>query len=231
MAGRPPPTPSPTPPPTPSPEGFFFDLDGTLTESQAGIVRCFRAALEALGVTDLEDRALRGQVGAPLPEVLAAFCPGLGEAELARGIAAYRAVYERAGIFDNTLYPGVHAMLARIRESGRPAWVVTAKPRHYAERVVDILGIRDLLGGVMGPGLEEHDTKTVLLARALQGAGLAPGAAVMLGDRHYDVTGALENGVRPVGALWGYGARAELADAGCRAFAETAEDFTRRYVV
>ena len=229
MAARPSPPPRPTP--RPAPEGFFFDLDGTLTDSQAGIVHCFRAALEALGLEDLEERALQDQVGAPLPDMLAAFRPGLGADETARGIAAYRAAYERAGIFENALYPGVRDMLARLRDSGRPAWVVTSKPEHYAERVVEILDIRDLLGGVIGPGLEEHDTKTMLVARALQASGVAPEAAVMLGDRHYDVTGALENGVRPVGALWGYGARAELADAGCRDFAETANDFARRYIV
>ena len=122
-------------------------------------------------------------------------------------------------------------MLVRVRDSGRPAWIVTAKPEPYAERVVDILEIRDLLAGVIGPGLEERETKTTLVARALRAAAIAPEAAVMLGDRHYDVTGALDNRVRPVGALWGYGAREELADAGCRDFAETAEDFARLYVV
>ena len=211
--------------------GFFFDLDGTLTDSQAGIVQCYRAALEALGVTGTDDEALRGQVGAPLPEVLRAFRPGLGEAETARGIAAYRAAYEREGIFGNALYPGVRALLVGLRDSGRPAWIVTTKPARYAERVVDILDIRDLLAGVTGPGLEEFDTKSVLVARALEASGIAPEGAVMLGDRHYDVTGARENGVTPVGALWGYGTREELAAAGCRDFAHSAEDFARRYVV
>ena len=211
-------------------EGFFFDLDGTLTDSQAGIVQCFRAALESLGVTDLDDRALQSHIGAPLPEMLAAFRTGLGEDEVARGIAAYRAAYEHAGIFENALYPGVREMLMRVRGSGRPAWIVTTKPERYAERVVDILDIRDLLAGVIGPGLEEHDTKAKLVRRALQASAVGPEAAVMLGDRHYDVAGALDNGVRPVGALWGYGAREELRAAGCRDFAHSADDFTRRYI-
>jgi phosphoglycolate phosphatase len=37
---------------------------------------------------------------------------------------------------------------------------------------------------------------------------------VMVGDRHSDITGARACGVRTVGVLWGYGSRAELADAG-----------------
>lgn len=211
-------------------QGFFFDLDGTLTDSRAGIVHCFRLALEAVGATGAEDRALQQQVGAPLPAMLKAFRPDLTESGIARGIAAYRAAYEREGIFANRLYPGVRALLTLARDSGRPAWIVTTKPAHYAEQVVDILEIRGLVAGVIGPGLEEFDTKTVLIHRALKAAGIAPDQAVMLGDRHYDVTGALETGVFPVGALWGYGAREELSAAGCRAFAHSAADFAQRYV-
>ena len=36
----------------------------------------------------------------------------------------------------------------------------------------------------------------------------------MVGDRAHDVKGALANAVFPVGALWGYGAHAELSAAG-----------------
>ncbi len=36
---------------------------------------------------------------------------------------------------------------------------------------------------------------------------------VLVGDRSHDVVGAQENGIRCIGALWGYGSRAELAGA------------------
>ncbi len=209
---------------------FFFDLDGTLTDSQAGIVMCYRAALKAIGAPGASDEDLMGQVGAPLPLMLRAHKPGMAEAEIEQGIAAYRAAYERAGIFENRLYPGVRVMLEVLRESGRPGWIVTSKPAHYAEQVVDILGIRGLVAGVTGPGLDEHGGKCDLICQTLKAAELKPAQVVMLGDRHYDVTGALEAGAATVGALWGYGAQAELSEAGCRDFAASAEDFTRRYL-
>ena len=52
----------------------------------------------------------------------------------------------------------------------------------------------------------------------------------MVGDRHYDIIGAHENGVHAVAALWGYGSKAELAAAGARDFAESPDDFRQRYV-
>ena len=211
--------------------GFLFDLDGTLTDSQVGIAQCYRAALEALGIMGLSDDALRRQIGAPIPEVLRAFKADVSDAEIAHGIATYRANYEREGIFINTLFPGVREMLTLVRRSGRPAWIVTTKPQGFAEQVVDILDIRDLLAGIVGPGLEEFGAKAPLIRRALEGAGLEPDQAVMLGDRHYDVQGALETGVNPVGALWGYGGHDELRAAGCRDFATSAADFTERFVI
>ncbi len=43
---------------------------------------------------------------------------------------------------------------------------------------------------------------------------IAPGTAAMVGDRRYDIAGAHANGLRGIGALWGYGGRAELEAAG-----------------
>ncbi len=43
----------------------------------------------------------------------------------------------------------------------------------------------------------------------------------MIGDRHHDIAGAKENGLRTVGVLWGYGSRQELEDAGADALCET----------
>ena len=44
---------------------LFFDLDGTLTESAPGIMRCFRYALDRLGISP-NGKNLRVVVGPPL---------------------------------------------------------------------------------------------------------------------------------------------------------------------
>ena len=42
----------------------------------------------------------------------------------------------------------------------------------------------------------------------------------MVGDREHDMRGAAANGVRGIGALWGYGTRGELLAAGAAALCE-----------
>jgi phosphoglycolate phosphatase len=121
-------------------------------------------------------------------------------------------------------------MLDAVARKGAVAWVVTSKPEHYAVGVIRDLKIDGFFQGVVGAGLDETDTKGQLIARALAAAHVNGKEAIMLGDRFYDVVGALENNVLPVGALWGYGSYEELHAAGCRHFAASPREFCTRFV-
>lgn len=209
---------------------FFFDLDGTLTDSEPGLLASFQAGLLAAGGPAMTQDALRPFLGTPLPVMFKATMPGIDATGIATGIAGFRKHFETAGIKVNRLYPGVRAMLQRLHRHNNPAWIVTSKPGPQAIRVAALLGIDTLVAGVVGASLAETDTKTDLVARALDLSGAAPHSTIMLGDRHYDVEGALANSVRPVGALWGYGSRAELEAAGCHEFAASAASFSSRFV-
>ena len=46
----------------------------------------------------------------------------------------------------------------------------------------------------------------------------------MVGDREHDVRGARENGLQVIGALYGYGSREELEEAGADWIAKTVEE-------
>ncbi len=209
---------------------YLFDLDGTLTDARAGLCASFRAGLAAIGCPDQPDTALAAFLGAPLPIVFRAVRPEVTAAETQRGIEAFRLAYEREGIYGNTLYPGIRRMLQAVRSAGHRSWIVTSKPEVYARKVVGLLDIAPLIDGVVGAGLDELDTKTQLVARAIAAAGMPPARALMLGDRNYDVVGALSNQVAVVGALWGYGSKEELAAAGCQAFSLTPDAFRSQYV-
>ncbi len=211
-------------------KAYFFDLDGTLTDAREGLYYCFRAALKALALGDLPDERLARFLGPPLPEMFRVLKPEISEEEIAAGMAAFRAAYDAGGIRRNALYPEVPAMLQAIADKGALAWIVTSKPQHYATQVANALGIAGYFKGITGAGLDERDTKAEMLAFALQRVHVSAAEAVMVGDRFYDVAGALENDVTPIGALWGYGSHEELHGAGCRLFADTPAEFRQRFV-
>lgn len=211
-------------------KAYFFDLDGTLADSRAGLYPSLRAACEHLGINPADDSELTRFLGTPLPRVFRSYRPDLTDAEIDAGMQAFRAVYENTGIRDNELYPGVIEMLAAAQRRGMKAWIVTSKPEPQASRVAQLLQIDRLVEGVIGAGLAETDTKTDLVSRAITAAAVVAGEAVMVGDRHYDMIGALENGVRPVGALWGFGTYDELHRAGCRHFAHSPDEFRELFI-
>jgi phosphoglycolate phosphatase len=211
-------------------KAYLFDLDGTLADSRAGLYPAFRSGLKSIGIASVDDARLAGFLGSPLPEIFRSFRPAIPQAEIDAGMDAFRAAYEITGITNNELYPGVIRMLAGIRQRGAAIWVVTSKPEPQAVRVVAHLKLDSYVAGVVGASLAETDTKTELVARALAAARVAGHEAVMVGDRHYDIVGAIANRVPPVGALWGYGSREELSAAGCRLFANSPDEFREKFV-
>jgi len=211
-------------------KAYFFDLDGTLTDARPGLNLSFRAACRALGFAEASDRDLERFLGSPLPEAFRVLNPKISHSDIVKGMAAFRKAYETEGLAQNHIYPGVKECLRDIAHKGAINCVVTSKPEHYANRVVDDLGIRPFVKTVIGAGLDEVDTKAELIARALSATGIVAKDAIMLGDRHYDIIGALETKVLPVGALWGYGSYDELHGAGCRHFVASPHEFHDRYV-
>lgn len=209
---------------------YLFDLDGTLTDSHAGLALCFGYAFSELGFSGEGSGDMNKFMGMTLPDVFRFFEPDISGKKIERGIEAFRYKYERDGIKENILYPGVVEMLSTIQSLGSKSTVVTSKPQIYADPVVEALKIRGLLAGVVGANLEESDTKTILIKKTVAQSSYNNRETMMLGDRGLDIIGALENDVQTVGALWGYGDKNELKNAGCTKFSVSAADFTARFV-
>ena len=204
---------------------LLFDLDGTLTNPAPGIVRCMRYALDRLGARCPSDDRLASYIG---PSLRGTFATLLETADLAlveRAMTLYREQYGVTGLFENYVYEGIVPLLDHARRTTSAAFVATLKPKTYADRIVERLGLAAYFTGVYGPSLDERsETKIELLGHLLAGEGIPPADAVMIGDRAVDVVSARAHGVRAIGALWGYGSESELAEAGadmlCRSPAE-----------
>jgi phosphoglycolate phosphatase len=193
---------------------LLFDLDGTLTDSSPGILRCIEHALAAVGHDPEEGERARRLIGRPLSDIFQALLGSTDEQGIERAIAAYRTRYSEIGMFENALYPGVADALDEFYGSGSTLQVVTAKPAVSATRVLDHFGIARFFRAVHGPELGDRSYRKADFVRAaLQLTGNDPAATLMIGDRVEDVEAAREHGVAAVAVAWGYGTRQELLDA------------------
>jgi phosphoglycolate phosphatase len=193
----------------------LFDLDGTLTDSRAGITASIRHALARLDRPCPDDDTLAAYIGPPLRGTLATLLDTRDPALVETALAHYRARYDEVGLFENRVYDGVHEMLEATARLARAMFVATAKTRHAATRIVAHFGLARHFVAVHGaePG-GRFDTKASLLAHLLETGVIRAETAVMVGDRESDIGAARRHGLRSVGALWGYGGAGELAAAG-----------------
>lgn len=201
----------------------FFDLDGTLTQSEFGVGRSIRQALAHFGITDLSDEELRRYIGPPLGHSLRCYA-GLDEAATEEAIGIYRSYYNTEGYKDAPVYDGIFDALKRLRGAGMRLAVVTSKPEEIAVRVLAHTGLQPYFDDLFGPdGSEAEAGKEILIRRALTAYGIQDAAseAVMIGDRKYDILGARAAGTASVGVLYGYGSREELTEAGAGLLVET----------
>lgn len=197
---------------------LLFDLDGTLTDSAPGILRCFAHALDRVGHPGI-DVPPHLAAGPPLYQVFEALLPVKDPALIERAIAAYRERYEESGILENSPYPGVHEALTTLRARGHRIAVVTMKPEPYAARVLTHFELAAFVEGIYAPALgDRRYAKGDLVASALLGQGSSD--AVMIGDQPDDIRAARANGIRSVAALWGFGDRQELFAANADAAAD-----------
>ncbi len=199
----------------------LFDLDGTLTRSHPGIVESARHALKTLGY-DCEGKDLTLFVGPPLYESFLFL--GLTEDQTREGIRLFRARYEVDGWTNATVFPGIVSLLRSLKAHGAFLGVVTAKPTVQAERVLKGFGLWKYFDRVVSTSAQDdHCDKAELIRRALPSGCRRP---CMVGDRRFDMEGAVGAGVDGIGALYGYGTREELTGSGAKVVAESVEALT-----
>jgi len=192
-----------------------FDLDGTITDSQEGIVDSFRHTLGVLDVT-ADDDAIRHQIGPPLVEGFAAL--GVPAGQLERAVTTYRSFFSETGIYRNRLYGGVPEMLGSLADAGIALALATSKLTEFAQRILEYFELAPMFAAVAGSTPDGRVlTKQAIVADALGRLDHTDAAAtVVVGDRDQDMRAAVVHGLIPVGVTWGYGSVDELIAAGAR---------------
>jgi len=204
----------------------LLDLDGTLVDSQPGIVASCLAALRALGHDPGE--ALDISIGPPLEDILQALLRAYGDDRIEQAVAAYRQHYGETGLLGSEPYPGICGALQDMRRAGLRIYLATSKREVFARKILENLKLAAYFDGIYGsvPG-GELDHKPELLAHILSERDICASHSLMVGDRRHDIVGAHAVKMRGLGALWGFGSREELEAAAADQLVERPADLAR----
>ncbi len=200
---------------------IFFDMDGTLIDSEPGIVGGILHTFAELGRTPPPPAQLRAWIGPPLRDSFGEQFPG-DAATVERALALYRERYDRVGWTEHRVFDGIPEQVAALRAAGHRLAVVTSKNERFARRILEHLPFGACFEDVIGAsddGLRRF--KNDLIAEALRRLTVEVADCVMIGDRRMDIEGANHHGMRSIGVLWGFGDEAELRLAGAGALAAT----------
>ncbi|MBR4776198.1 MAG: HAD hydrolase-like protein [Lachnospiraceae bacterium] len=212
---------------------IFFDLDGTLTQSEFGIMAAATKALNHFGIETPSQEILKKFIGPPLYVSFHDFYK-LSEEDSQEAIKIYREYYVKEGVYQAPLYPGITEMLKELKNAGCTLMITTSKPETMAVTVAKNDGIFEYFDGIIGPALDEHDpNKAILIKRALKALGTDDSDkdflknCLMIGDRFYDIEAACEIGIDSIGVLYGYGNEQELKEAGSTYIVKNVQDILK----
>lgn len=191
---------------------ILFDLDGTLINSEKGIVNSLMYAFNIHGVSYTGD--LKKFIG---PSFIASFPAFLGaDQELTlRLIKAYRENYSKSGVYESTLYRGIKDLLVSLRSANKKIILATTKPRMFAEIILKSKRIYNLFDFVAGSEPDGSITeKDEVLKYIFAGTSATTQNSVLVGDTIYDCLGAQKVGIDCIGVTYGFGKKEELISHG-----------------
>ena len=197
----------------------FFDLDGTLADTDPDVRGAWKAALVDLGLEcpSFDEKFVAGP---PIDEMTRILFPDRCTQELADAIRVnFARHYDGDGFPQTREYPGVLDEVRRLKAEGCVVAIVTNKRYAGAMAMARHFGWDKLFDGIFAGDMATPKVrKPELLKRVLAKFGAAPADCVLVGDTKSDFEAAAANGVESLAVAWGYGRPEELAlaDSICR---------------
>ena len=212
---------------------LLFDLDGTLTDSAEGIIKCVQYAAEKMGAEYKDAKELRVFVGPPLSESFQKVY-GFSKDESQQAIAYYRERFKPIGMFENAVYDGIPELLRKMKENGKVNLIASSKPEEFVKTILEHFDIAKYFDIIVGASMDEsRNTKEAVIEEALfqlkstdQYGQYGDDKCVMIGDRKYDIQGAKYFGLRNIGVSYGFAPEGELEEAGADVIVDTVAELT-----
>lgn len=196
-------------------KAVLFDLDGTLIDSSEGIIKSARYALSHYGMEEPDTAKLYQFIGPPLSDSFQRIY-GFSREKAIEAVDVYRERYNKTGIFECRLYPGVEACIRRLKEQGYRIGMASSKPELSCRRILSHFGILELFDEVVGATFDgTRDKKEDVLKEVFRRwEDLSPSQMILVGDTVFDAKGAGKVGMPCIGVTYGFGDLTQMKEAG-----------------
>ena len=202
---------------------YLFDMDGTLLDTVEDLTAAVNHTLTQYGYPTRSQEQVRKGLGNGAVKLMAAMLP---EGETTPGFADimrdYRAWYQAHACVRTQPYPGVSALLERLRQAGCRIAIVSNKPHGAVSELAERF-FPGIPAFGESPAVPRKPAPDMVL-RALEALGADKDTAVYVGDSEVDVQTARNAGLPLIAVSWGFRGRRALAETGAAIIVDTAEE-------
>ena len=204
-------------------QAVIFDLDGTLLNTLEDIANSANSTMEKYGFPIHNVNSYRYFVGDGITMLISRVLPAdkRNDDIIAKCVEAFRENYSRSWNLNTRMYDGIPELLDALTAKHMKMAILSNKPDDFTKHCVHellpnwrfevILGQRDGIPQKPDPlGANE----------IAENLGILPAQFLYLGDTAVDMKTAINAGMFPVGALWGFRPPDELREHGAKAMIE-----------
>jgi HAD superfamily hydrolase (TIGR01509 family) len=196
------------------PTVIIFDFDGTLINSEPGILDAIRLTVKELDLPEEAIETWRSMIGIPLKEQLMTLLPRERESEVEKGIQLYREFYAQVGINHSDPFTGIPEILEFLLPKSSLA-IASSKRRESILTILHRLQWESYFDPILSPAEVTYPKPhPESIHRILEYHSQGATEAVMIGDTTYDIEMAQRAGVKAWGVSWGVHPLDQLRAAG-----------------
>ena len=196
-------------------KNIIFDFDGTLVNSKPGVVKTFQKVVKEMILKQAKEQEIIQLSGKPLVQMISILLNTDDEVLIKKGSDLFREYYNKEGIYQNIVYPGVKEMLESFKDQSCQLFIASNKIELFINKILEQHNFKKYFTYVIGISVDDAQSKkSDLIQSILTNYKLNEEETIMVGDTKNDIIAAKKNLIYSVGITWGYGLENDLIKAG-----------------
>lgn len=183
---------------------LIFDFDGTLADTNEGIVRTFQETFRKMGKPVPSVEKITATIGRALRDGFTDAMPELSDEEADRAVELYRELFPGIAFPLITAFPGVVDMLAGLKSHGVRMAVATSRSHHSLEKLAEQIGVIGFFEGMFGAeDVVNHKPAPDLVNLIISKYALNREDVLVIGDANFDIMMGHAAGCKVCAVTWG----------------------------
>jgi len=184
---------------------LLFDLDGTLVDSEAAIVKTYQLALKKVKLPPVNPTQIKNLIGTSLPKILQTTHPEITEEQLTIANQTYVDIFAKETFKDVKLFEYVLDVLAKLKEQNFLMSIVSNKGSAAIRSIIKELEIAQFFDYAFGhDDMIEPKPSGKVIDQVLQKySEINKNQTLMVGDTDNDILAAQNAGIKSVLINWG----------------------------